>query len=125
MTALFLSNCNRKSELAMFLEEVEQLLHPATIWEKCSVDFVREDGNWKIWHFRQYGDIGAQLDQSLLDSSRPMPPRTAFPVPSPQGKEHEMFKNMPQPYSTKRVADFSPALPQPYESWDDSLSCVK
>lgn len=96
----------------------------ATIWEKCGVDFIKEDGKWKIWHFRQYGDFGSQLDKSLLDSTRPMPPRTAFPAP--EGKPgQKMPQPLPPPYSIKRVAEFAPELPQPYETWDDSLSYVK
>ena len=30
------------------------------LWERYGVDFVNENGNWKIWHLHVYTDFGAQ-----------------------------------------------------------------
>jgi hypothetical protein len=30
------------------------------LWERYGVDFVHENGNWKIWHLHVYTDFGAQ-----------------------------------------------------------------
>jgi len=95
-----------------------------SIWEKCETDFIKEDGKWKIWHFRQWPEFAAQIDKSFVDGSKGFPRRTAFPSPKP-AEEPKAGAPGPAMYSSRRVAKLEPKLPQPYESWDDSLSCIK
>ena len=35
------------------------------MFEKYGVDFIREDGVWKIWHMRVYTDIGWSLGETI------------------------------------------------------------
>lgn len=94
---------------------------PMTMWERCGADFIKEDGEWKIWHFRQYGDFAALLDKWVVDGSRPGPGRTAFaPPPPPQ----EGNPAMPPHYTVKRVPRQQPYIPKPYDTWDDSMSYI-
>lgn len=95
---------------------------PVSIWEKDEADFIKEDGQWKIWHFRQWPEFMAPIDKSMVDGSRPFPGRTAFKAPPPPATDEKM--SGPEPYSAKRVAKFEPELPKPYDTWDDSMSCV-
>jgi hypothetical protein len=99
---------------------------PVTIWEKCDVDFIREDGQWKIWHFRQWVQFATQLDKSLVDGSfrlqrpffSPEPMQQQEPQPVlPKVLQEKQEKD--QAYSTKRVADWRPELPMPYHTWSD------
>ena len=89
--------------------------------EKNEADFIKEDGHWKIWHFNQWPEFGAVVDKSIVDGSRRGPGRTAFKGPSPD----QMSKMMAEAYSTRRVANWAPGLPQPYNRWDDSMSCIQ
>lgn len=99
---------------------------PVTIWEKCDVDFIREDGQWKIWHFRQWVQFAAPLDKSLVDGSfrlqrpffspEPMQQQDSQPV-LPKVLQEKQEKD--QAYSTRRVAGWRPELPMPYDSWSD------
>lgn len=104
----------------------------ATIWEKCLVDFVKEDGHWKIWHFTQWVQFAAPVDKSVVDGSW-QPVRTSFhpqplegeqPGPQMGPPPGQQSQGGPQPYSTKRVAGWAPELPTPYDTWDDSMSSV-
>jgi len=99
---------------------------PVTIWEKCDVDFIREDGQWKIWHFRQWVQFAAPLDKGLVDGSF----RLQRPFFSPEpAQRQETQQELPevlqeksqkdQAYSTRRVADWRPELPMPYDTWSD------
>jgi hypothetical protein len=34
-------------------------------WERFAVDFVREDGQWKIWHFQIHSDVMFSIPESM------------------------------------------------------------
>jgi hypothetical protein len=103
---------------------------PVTIWEKCDVDFIKEDGKWKIWHFRQWVQFAAPLNKSLVDGSWQLSRPFFNPQPSNQ-QSGEQRKSQEQArdqrdknYSTRRVAGWAPDLPKPYNTWSDLTSGV-
>lgn len=99
-----------------------------TIWEKCFVDFIYEDGAWKIWHFTQWVQFAGALDKSLVDGSFQHKRFFSSGQPAPEPGEMEMMKDsdsLDQTYSTTRVAKFRPEMPKPYETWDESMSAVR
>jgi len=103
---------------------------PVTIWEKTDVAFIKEDGKWKIWHFTQWVQFAHQLDKSLVSAmqlNRPFfKPETTGKQTEQQPKNTDQAKdNKDQTYSTKRVSDWRPELPKPYDTWDDSTSKTK
>jgi len=103
---------------------------PVTIWEKTDVAFIKEDGKWKIWHFTQWVQFAHQLDKSIVSAwqlNRPFfTPDKTGKQPEQQPKNTDQAKeNKDQTYSPKRVSDWRPELPKPYETWDDSTSATK
>ncbi|MBN1626839.1 MAG: nuclear transport factor 2 family protein [Deltaproteobacteria bacterium] len=107
---------------------------PVTIWEKCDVDFIKEDGKWKIWHFTQWVQFAAPLNKSLVDGSfqlsrpffspQPLGGQEAGRQPAQQPVDMSQTKSKDQAYSTKRVADWRPGLPKPYNTWENLTSEV-
>lgn len=103
---------------------------PVTIWEKCDVDFIKEDGKWKIWHFTQWVQFAAPLNKSLVDGSwqlsRPFfNPQPSNQQPVEQQKNQEQARDQrDKNYSTRRVAGWAPDLPKPYNTWDDLTSGI-
>jgi len=100
---------------------------PVTIWEKTEVAFIKEDGKWKIWHFTQWVQFAHQLDKSLVSAmqlNRPFfQPQQSEKQPEQKPKNTDQaINNKDQTYSTKRVSDWRPELPQPYDTWDNSKS---
>lgn len=97
---------------------------PVTIWEKCAVDFIREEDQWKIWHFNQWVQFAAPLDKSIFDASfrlsRPFfdPEQTHQDSEKPPMEQNQYSKEKDEIYSNKRVADWRPELPEPYETWE-------
>lgn len=81
---------------------------PMNIWEKYGVDFVKEDGEWKIWHLHLYGDLGFGPGESWTDpkDNRMAPP----PSSDPAGY---------QGYSPTTVPVIIPKIPKPYKTFDD------
>jgi hypothetical protein len=98
-----------------------------TIWEKCFVDFIYEDGAWKIWHFTQWVQFANGLDKSLVDGSWK---HTRFNQPAQASAQPAQAQQQPkdtldQTYSTKRVAAFRPEMPKAYDTWKDSMAAVR
>ena len=97
---------------------------PMTIWEKDKADFIKEDGKWKIWHFSQWPLFSAPIDKSYFDGSKSGPGRTFSKGPMPTPEQMRQGMSGPEPYSARRIAQFIPELPEPYDTWDDSMSSI-
>ncbi len=118
------------------------------LWEKFATDFIKEDGEWKIWHFQIYSDVLGNVDQAMLTmfAQQPQAAATAWGGQPPQGSAAPAGGPQPQGgqglqggkisgfdknitiyelYSATRVPKLTPALPAPYKTWDDSISLIK
>jgi hypothetical protein len=106
--------------------EVGKDLKPMAMWmwEKYGVDFVKEDGEWKIWHIHMFYDFA-------------VPPGTSWAEPqeaptSDEGPEGQSLSDMPKPdkpspdtykrYSITTVPKLEPRLPEPYETFSETFS---
>jgi hypothetical protein len=90
-----------------------------------AMDFIKEDGEWKIWRYNTTGLIYSPFEKGwVVENKRPggMDRRVVGlssgdiePTRPPSwywmwGPE-EYFQNIPP-------------VPEPYETWDDSLACI-
>ena len=92
-----------------------------SFWGKMGVDFIKEDGKWKIWHLVGYGDVMWRNEQSWVDNINPPLERTV-----PEDENWDKLKDPPyQLYSAKTLPQYDPKPPEPYETWDDSMSYAK
>lgn len=91
--------------------------------EKIGVDFTKEDGQWKIWHYNVYPDFTALLPDYTFDDSR-YQGRTFEEDGTPneahtnEGKEPP--KGRPMPYCGQSIPILKPPLPTAYETWSES-----
>jgi len=91
------------------------------MWGKWGADFIKENGKWKIWHFVMMGDYMVPKDQSWYDNMNKMMPRTI-----PEDPKCDFEGKVPyHPYTNKTVPQLNPAPPEPYDTWDDSMSYLK
>lgn len=90
---------------------------PKAAWQfgRCGVDFVCEDGQWKIWHMQMATDIEAPVGGSLAAGLMPKKEGPAAPAPSETG---EYYKS----YSADFVSVVNPPLPEPYPTFSDTFS---
>jgi hypothetical protein len=98
------------------------------IWsfEKYAIDFVKEDGVWKIWHFHVYNDweipMTSDLAQYAIEQSKKeqnMPPR------KPREDLAKYYKDIVfnQAYSVTRPPNpLNPRPPVPYCTFKDTFS---
>ncbi len=98
---------------------------PISYWDFSywAVDFILEDGAWKIWHMLDLNEIGSQQGQPLTG---------AIPMP----KEDPAFAamsaiTMPEPtkpctlrktYDAQRAFSPSPRVPEPYHTFAETFS---
>ena len=86
------------------------------LWGNYGVDFIKEDGKWRFWHFHVYPYILTPYDKSwtephvlsiqpLPDEAKPDRPPTSNPL-----------------YSTTAEIKFSPVPPEPYETFDEKTA---
>jgi hypothetical protein len=87
------------------------------LWLKYGVDFVKEAGQWKIWHLQAYAIFSTPYDKSITQSAReragandragrPGPPDASWTGP----KEMWVYDG--------KTAPRGPKIPEPYCSFD-------
>jgi hypothetical protein len=85
-------------------------------WGKYAIDFVKEDGAWKIWHFKWFRTFITPYDVSWVD--RPMEPEMArF---SPDGDFGYKPTSYHRPYFPDQVQESIPPAPRPYDAWTEA-----
>ena len=87
-------------------------------WCKYGVDFVKEDGKWKIWHKAVHGMFFTPYDTSWVDT--PINPFFSLPDQLKADRPPTYFWM----YTPDGWTDNVPAPPEPYETWDESMSYV-
>jgi SnoaL-like domain len=92
------------------------------IFVKYCADFRKMNGEWKIWHMLAYGMLATTYDRSWAEKQPPMPPRPALTGPYAPNRPVDPPAEL---YSTTTTQHLVPEPPLPYETWNDSMSCVK
>jgi hypothetical protein len=94
-------------------------------WAKVAVDFVKEDGAWKIWHMLYLHDLYLPCGESWADAaekkSYPDDPDYAelkgFVFPEPNVK-----KTLRETYHNTRRQPEGPDYPEPYETFSETFT---
>lgn len=88
------------------------------ILEKEAIDFIKEDGKWKIWHLVICGDLSSEAgtdysDQPVYLDWDTDPMQREFGHPPIEELTHDVVFNWWDQY---------PPVPQPYETFSDDIS---
>ena len=97
---------------------VEGKLKAYWAWCKYGVDFVKENGKWKIWHSHVYAIFRCPYETSWVEVSDP--PLT----PIPDELKADRPTTYHHPYSTNTLCEYVPEPPEPYETWDESTAYI-
>ena len=99
----------------------------AWAWLKFAVDFVKEDGEWKIWHYHLCPLFRTSFNKSWVESSLEPPPAPAsegedspspFKSPKPDRPTTEYYNA----YSLTTAPKYIPRPPEPYETFGETFS---
>jgi hypothetical protein len=85
-------------------------------WGKFAADFIKEDGQWKIWHYHWFDVFRTPYDKSWVEYPQPL---------------HEDIPGLaPTEPTTSRATYFPdqvrgpvPEWPEPYDTWDGKSVC--
>jgi hypothetical protein len=94
----------------------------AWAWTKYGCDFVKEDGEWKLWHYHVYRILlipcGRNYTEDFEKKAEPGEPSLleAFGIKPNGGPSYD------NPYTTTFTAKMVPAPPEPYETFSETFS---
>jgi hypothetical protein len=90
---------------------------PKAAWNfgRCAVDFIKEDGVWKIWHMTMFTDIQCPVGGNW--GSDKMYAHEGAPIPAPTVQEHYYTS-----YGEDFVSLVAPQLPEPYDTFENTFS---
>jgi hypothetical protein len=83
-------------------------------WGKWGADFIKEDGQWKIWHYHWYDTFMCPYNKSWVET--PQPP-LGITMEQP-GQKPDSPPTSRSTYFPDQVRPAIPACPEPYETWD-------
>lgn len=101
-------------------------LHGTYLQERIGVDFIRENGQWRIWHYNVYPDFTTELPNETFDDSRyegrtfdeEGAPNEDHANKRPEGPKED--GNRPMPYCAESIPVWKPPLPEEYSTWTAS-----
>jgi len=82
-------------------------------WDKYGVDFIKQDGKWKIWHHHIYSLLHWDIDLGWEASLKRPPLEGGGKMPTMDGDPYDN-----NPYTPDTVQELLPRPPEPYETWD-------
>ena len=92
---------------------LDEKLTPTWTSGKYEADFIKEDGEWKIWHWHYYTNFQCDFYKSWIDMD-PIPPKKILEkYPPTEPTTHH------DPYTRTRIQDAIPPFPEPYETWGE------
>jgi hypothetical protein len=99
------------------------------VWCKYGVDFIKQDGQWRIWHFRCYEIARAPFDKDWVsfaaanqeshDSHLAWFGDDGVPVFLPDTDEPVQTRY--RPYANDRAQTLDPVPPRPYAEFEDTF----
>jgi len=103
------------------------------MFEKYGVDFVFEDGKWKVWHMHVYTDTAWPLGGTIASGAGPteiMGTESTAVTGSDSSSAMAIGMKRPPDISKKNYFEVSPTTevmlvprpPEPYQTWSDTWS---
>lgn len=101
------------------------------VWNKYGVDFVKEDGKWRMWHLRTVGLIRTHFNMDWIDFSlRNLIDNKLCGLEAPAGAVESKplsaypTRMSPKPhfgYTVGQPPECVPEIPKPYKTFDETF----
>jgi len=86
-------------------------------WGRFGIDFVCEDGKWKIWHMLICTDFTTPLGTSWADPNNKPKIPSGIEIPAPTKPGPVFFE-----YTPEQATQEIPRVPDPYYTFADTFS---
>lgn len=87
------------------------------VWGHYGVDFVKENGKWRFWHFHAYAFLATPYDQSWTEPID----RSALEM-LPDDIKPDVPNDYYAMYTTTSEIRYLPVPPEPYETFDENTA---
>lgn len=96
-------------------------------WDRYGIDFIKENGRWKIWHFFVGREFSSPYEKSWVDAALDNEEAYESAIKAFQAwpgcaEVRSEPINPFEPYSPYKVAQLKPRLPQPYRTFSETFS---
>ena len=91
------------------------------MWEKYGVDFVREDGKWKLWHLHMFTDFAVVPGESWIDPAVKSDFSSGDTVHRPPEMKPDIEEVTYREWSPTTVPRLVP-MPEPYYTFNETFS---
>lgn len=91
------------------------------MWEKYGVDFVKEDGKWKLWHIHMYTDFAVPPGRSWVDPTTKSDFSFGDTVERPPEMNPDIEVVTYKEWSPTTVPQLIP-MPEPYYTFSETFS---
>ncbi len=90
---------------------------PKAAWDfgRCAVDFIKEDGTWKIWHMIMFTDIACPVGGNWGHDKMYEHEGVEIPAPTEAKKYYTS-------YGEDFISLVEPPLPEPYDTFANTFS---
>ena len=86
-------------------------------WVNYGVDFVKEHGRWKFWHFHVYAFMVTPYDRCWTE-----PPDPSAQILLPDELKPDVPNDYYHMYTTALEIQYLPVPPEPYETFDEKTA---
>lgn len=109
------------------------------MWEKYGVEFIREDGEWKIWHMKVYTDFAVAVGDGIGDKPAMMGPppteakensgemvgsETASTGKTSADQPDYVYQDQYKGWAPDAEPQLIPRPPEPYDTWENTWSYI-
>lgn len=98
---------------------------PVSFWDFSywAVDFILEDGAWRIWHMLDLAEVNTRQGLNLTDAEPPLPEDPAFAAMAALSKPAPTRAQcLRRTYGADRPFTPSPRVPEPYHTFAETFS---
>ncbi|KAL2855147.1 SnoaL-like domain-containing protein [Aspergillus pseudodeflectus] len=104
---------------------IDGVCHPNWSWGRYAVDFIKEEGKWKIWHLHVLTTFRTPFDQSWVTTALKKPaflPEDGEVIEGVARPDRGVSFN--QPYHPEKNPKYQPVPPEPFKTWTDTWSAT-
>lgn len=94
---------------------------------RFAMDFIKEDGEWKIWKYNTTGILLAPFEEGWMQHNMKkadLEKNIEEAMASKGDRKPDRRPSYPWMANKGEPQENIPPVPYPYETWDDSLACI-